>query len=88
MKNSPFQKTFYLGLISFITPVIVIGIILSLIAINSSHEPKKNQVVNEVVFPPENVIEHDTVYVEKPKPKIVPKVTPTVVIEEPKKMNI
>ena len=81
MKNSAFQKTFYLGLTLFITPVIVTGMILLLITVNSGPKPNKVQEVKEVIFPPENVIEHDTVYVEKPKPKIVPKIVEPIKVD-------
>ena len=79
MNNSPFKKTFYFGLSLFLSPVIVTGVIILLTILNSTPKPKKVQVIKEVVFPPENVVDHDTVYIERPKPKITPKVTPKVV---------
>lgn len=64
MKNSPFKKTFYFGLSLFLSPVIVTGVIILLTILNSTTKPKKVQVIKEVVFPPENVVDHDTVYIE------------------------
>jgi len=81
MKNSPFQKTFYFGLTLFLTPIVLTGVIAILVMVNSSPKPKKVEVIKEVVFPPDNVIEHDTVYVEKPKPKIVPKIVEPIKVD-------
>jgi hypothetical protein len=74
MKSSPFKKTFYFGLSIFLTPIFVALIITLLIFVNRGPKTKPIEVKKEIIFPPENVIEHDTVYVEKPKPKVVPKV--------------
>lgn len=81
MKNSPFKKTFYFGLSLFLSPIIVIGVIIILTAINSTSKPKKVEVIKEVVFPPENVIDHDTVYIERPRPKATPKVVEPIKID-------
>lgn len=81
MKNSPFKKTFYLGLSLFLSPVIIIGVIILLTVINSTSKPKKVEVIKEVVFPPENIIDHDTVYVERPRPKVIPKVVEPIKID-------
>jgi len=81
MKKNVFKKTFYFGLSLFLSPFIVTGVILLLIFVNKSPKPKKVQVIKEVVFSPDNVIEHDTVYVEKPKPKVVPKVVEPIKID-------
>ena len=81
MKKNVFKKTFYFGLSLFLSPFIVTGVILLLIFVNKSPKPKKAQVIKEVVFSPDNVIEHDTVYVEKPKPKITPKVVEPIKID-------
>ena len=81
MKKSPFKKTFYFGLTLFLTPIVLAGVIAILVMVNSSPKPKKVEVIKEVVFPPDNVIEHDTVYVEKPKPKIVPKIVEPIKVD-------
>ena len=85
MKSSPFKKTFYLGLSLFLSPLIITGVFFLLFTVNSKPNPKKVEPIKEVVFAPDNVIEHDTVYVEKPKPKVVPKITPKVI--EPIKID-
>lgn len=74
MKSSPFKKTFYFGLSVFLTPIFIAITITLLIFVNRGPETKPVEVKKEVIFPPKNVIQHDTVYVEKPKPKVVPKV--------------
>jgi hypothetical protein len=84
-RKNTFKKTFYFGLTLFLSPFIATGVILLLIFVNQSPKPKKVQVIKEVVFAPDNVIEHDTVYVEKPKPIVLPKITPKVV--EPIKID-
>jgi hypothetical protein len=81
MKKNVFKKTFYFGLSLFLSPFIVTGVILLLIFVNQSSKPKKVQVIKEVVFAPDNVIEHDTIYVEKPKPKVKPKVVEPIKID-------
>jgi len=86
MKKNPFKQTFYFGLTLILSPFIIIGICFLLFKVTpSSPKPKKVQVIKEVVFAPDNVIEHDTVYVEKPKPIVVPKITLKVV--EPIKID-
>lgn len=89
MSSSPFKKTFYFGLILILSPIFIAGIISLLIFVNKGSEVKKEKVIKEVTFPSENVVsspkntvEHDTVYVETPKPKIIPKV-----VVEPKKID-
>jgi hypothetical protein len=88
MSSSPFKKTFYFGLSIFLTPIIITLVITLFMFLNRTSKIKPVKVIKEVTFLPENVIEHDTVYVEKPKPKVVPKITiePKIVIE-PKKID-
>ena len=81
MKKSPFKRTFYFGLTLFLSPLILIGVIGLLVMMSSSPKPKKVESVKEVIFLPDNVIEHDTVYVEKPKPKVVPKIVEPIKVD-------
>ena len=82
MKTSPFKKTFYFGLSIFLTPIFIVITITLLTFVNNSPKTKKVEVKKEIVFPPDNVIEHDTVYIERPKPKLTPKI-----VIEPKKID-
>ena len=82
MKTSPFKKTFTYGLILFLTPIVFALTITLFIFVNKESTDKKIEVKKEISFEPENIIQLDTVYVERPKPKVVPKV-----ITEPKKID-
>ena len=73
MKTSPFKKTFYFGLSIFLTPILIALTITLLTFVNRNPKTKKVEVKKEIVFPPDNVVEHDTVYIERPKPKLTPK---------------
>jgi hypothetical protein len=73
MKTSPFKKTFYFGLSIFLTPIFIALTITLLTFVNRNPKTKKVEVKKEIVFPADNVIEHDTVYIERPKPKLTPK---------------
>lgn len=82
MKNSPFRKTFNQGLILFLSPIIFVIAITLFIFVNRGPKTKTVEVKKEVIFPPDNVVERDTVYIERPKPKLAPKV-----VVEPKKID-
>ena len=73
MKTSPFKKTFYFGLSIFLTPIFIVLTITLFTFVNRNPKTKKVEVKKEIVFPPDNVVEHDTVYIERPKPKLTPK---------------
>jgi len=82
MKSSPFKKTFYFGLSLFLTPIFIALLITLLIFVNRGPKTKPITIKKEITFTPDNVIKHDTVYVEKPKPKVIPKI-----VIEPKKID-
>ena len=82
MKNNPFRKTFIHGLILFLSPIILALTITLLIFINRGPKTKTVEVKKEIIFPPDNIVDHDTVYIERPKPKLVPKI-----VIEPKKID-
>ena len=73
MKTSPIKKTFYFGLSIFLTPIFIVLTITLFTFVNRNPKTKKVEVKKEIVFPPDNVVEHDTVYIERPKPKLTPK---------------
>lgn len=82
MKPSPFKQTYYFGLIMFSIPIFLL-LLIGIFSFDygrkdeSYEEPKKvieTKIVTKIVY--------DTVRVEKPKQKPLPKV-----VNEPKKVD-
>jgi len=89
MKQSPFKMTFIFGLIIFLVPIFLVSLILLFNFVGKSKSNKDIQPKQEIIFEPDNIIDHDTVYIERPKvkPKQVTKpapdtVTPNIVISD------
>jgi hypothetical protein len=93
MKQSPFKMTFIFGLIIFLVPIFLVSLILLFNFVEKSKSNKDIQPKQEIIFEPDNIIDHDTVYIERPKvkPKQVTKqvtkpapdtVTPNIVISD------
>jgi len=81
MKQSPFKMTFIFGLIIFLVPIFLVSLILLFNFVGKSKSNKDIQPKQEIIFEPDNIIDHDTVYIERPKvkPKQVTKPTPDTV---------
>lgn len=70
MKQNPFKATFIFGLIIFLVPVFLVGLILFFNFVGSSKQEVKQEPKKEVVVETKKVIVYDTVVIERQKPKI------------------
>jgi hypothetical protein len=78
MKNSPFKLTYYLGLFTFSIPIFfILVVVISTITYkhtNKSYEETKPLIKTKI----EKHVVYDTVYVDRPKQKIPPKIVTEV----------
>ncbi len=72
MKQSPFKTTFIFGLLIFLIPIFLVGLILIFNFVGSSKQEVNQEPKKELVVKTKKVIVYDTVtkIIERPKPKI------------------